>query len=348
MSVTLKDLAHRVGKSVTTVSRALNDYDDVSLETKALVQRAATEMGYQPDATAQRLQKRRTDTLGLVIPTIGTRTTDQFFSEFLAGISHKAHKLSYDLMVSSQTQGEKELNAYRSMIAGKRVDGFLLARTQRDDERIQFLSTRDIPFVAFGQTTGEVHFPYIDVDGYHGMSLVAEHLVKNGHRRIALIAPNQIYNFTTYRLTGFLETLYKLGIQVENSLIMSGDLSQRNGYFCANQLLDLPTPPTAIAAGNDLMAFGAIKAAQERGYVVGKDIAITGFDDIPMAEDCNPPLTTVHQPVFNIGEMVCEMLVKKIRGEILENEQVILKPNLVIRKSSAFDLELTLSKLQTI
>ncbi len=346
MSVTLKDIAQRVGKSVTTVSRALNDYDDVSPETKALVRRAAEEMGYQPDATAQRLQKRRTDTLGLVIPTLATRTTDQFFSEFLAGISHVAHKLNYDILVSSQPQGETELNAYRSMISGKRVDGFLLARTQRYDERIHLLLESDIPFVAFGRVEGEVQFPYIDVDGYYGMNLVAEHLVENGHRRIAFIAPDPIYNFTTYRLSGFLETLSKLGIQVENSLIMNGDLSQRNGYICANLLLDLPAPPTAIATGNDLMAFGAIKAAQEREFIVGKDFAITGFDDIPLAEDSNPPLTTVHQPVFNIGEMVCEMLVKKIRGESLENEQVILKPNLVVRESSGFEFEQTGTKHQ--
>jgi DNA-binding LacI/PurR family transcriptional regulator len=344
MSVTLKDLAQRVGKSVTTVSRALHDYDDVSPETKALVRRAATEMGYQPDATAQRLQKRRTDTLGLIIPTLGTRTTDQFFNEFLAGISHTAHELNYDILVSSQPQGEPELNAYRTMISGKRVDGFLLARTQRSDERIHFLIERGIPFVAFGRIEGEVQFPLIDVDGYYGMNLVAEHLVENGHQRIAFIAPDPTYNFTAYRLSGFLETLSKVGIRVEDSLIMSGDLSQRNGYACANQLLDLPAPPTAIATGNDLMALGAIKAAQERGLVVGQDIAITGFDDIAMAEDSNPPLTTVHQPVFKIGEMVCEMLVKIIRGESLEHEQVILKPNLVVRKSSGFELEQTGNK----
>lgn len=341
MSVTLKDIAHRVGKSITTVSRALNDYDDVSPYTKAQIQRVAAEMGYQPNATAQRLQKRQTDTLGLVIPTLGKRTTDQFFNEFLAGISHKAHQLSYDLLVSSQPQGESELNAYRTMVSGRRVDGFLLARTQRQDERIYYLTSRDIPFVAFGRVEGEDNFPYIDVDGYYGMHLVAMHLIKNGHRNIAYIAPDPIYNFTTYRQNGFIETLSKYGVELNEARKLSGDLSQRSGYECANQLLDLPDPPTAIATGNDLMAFGAIKAAQERGLVVGRDIAITGFDDIPMAEDSNPPLTTVHQPVFGIGELVCEMLVRKIRGETIDREQVIFKPNLVVRKSSGFELEVT-------
>lgn len=343
MSVTLKDIAQKVGKSITTVSRALHDYDDVSPETKAIVQRAAAEMGYQPDATAQRLQKRRTDTLGLVIPTLGARTTDQFFSEFLAGISQKAHQLNYDLLVSSQPQGENELNAYHTMVSGRRVDGFILARTRHQDERINYLLSHDIPFVSFGRAEDEIAFPYIDVDGYYGMCLVAEHLIKTGHRKIAYIAPDPIYNFASHRHNGFLETLAKYGVQLKDDFNLKGDLSQRSGYGCANQLLDLSDPPTAIATGNDLMAFGAIKAAQERGLVVGRDIAITGFDNIPMAEDSNPPLTTVHQPVFSIGEMVCEMLVSKIRGEMIDYEQVILKPNLVVRKSSGFDSEHTVN-----
>jgi LacI family transcriptional regulator len=339
MSITLKDIAHRVGKSVTTVSRALNDYNDVNPETKAYIQRVAAEMGYQPNTTAQRLQKRSTDTLGLVIPTLGARTTDQFFSELLAGISQRAQKLGYDLLVSSQPQGEAELNAYRTMVSGKRVDGFIIARTHRQDERIQYLIARDIPFVAFGRVEGEIQFPYIDVDGYYGMKLVTDHLVESGHRQIAYIAPDPSYNFTNYRVTGLLETLSKYGIQVDQVFRMSGDLTQLSGYKCANHLLDLPEPPTAIVAGNDFMAFGVIKAAHERGLVVGRDIAITGFDDIPMAEDSNPPLTTVHQPVFKIGEMVCEMLVKILRGESVKREQIVLKPNLVVRASSGFDFE---------
>lgn len=120
---------------------------------------------------------------------------------------------------------------------------------------------------------------------------------------------------------------------MKDGYIKTGDLTQRGGYERTNELLDFPNPPTAIAACNDLMAFGAMSAAQDRGLIVGKDIAITGFDDIPMAEHSHPPLTTVHQPIYKIGGIVCEMLIQRIQGRSLEEEKIILEPSLVIRHS---------------
>jgi LacI family transcriptional regulator len=128
------------------------------------------------------------------------------------------------------------------------------------------------------------------------------------------------------------------GIPIDESLIIQSDLTQRGGYEQAKRLLDREERPTAIAACNDLMAFGAVRAAQERGLSIGKDIAITGFDDIPMAEHANPPLTTVNQPIYKIGMMVCEMLIHLIRNEWLEESQIILEPELVLRQSSDYRL----------
>ena len=333
MPVTLKDIAQRVGKSVTTVSRALHDYDDVSPETKAMVTRVAKEMEYSPNTLAQRLQKRRSDTIGLIIPASGTRHSDPFFSELLAGISNTAHDMGYDLLVDTKPPGEQELNAYRKMLEGRRVDGYIVARTRRHDPRINYLLNGDIPFVAFGCTEGDNPFPYVDEDGAHGMRLVAEHLVSLGHRRIACIAPDPELSFAACRVHGLRQGLSEHGIRLSEAYVKNGDLSQQSGYDQARELLNMSEPPTAIAACNDLMAFGAIRAAQERGLIVGQNIAITGFDDIPMAEHSHPPLTTVHQPVYKIGGMVCEMLIKVICEEALEQKHIILKPLLVIRQS---------------
>jgi DNA-binding LacI/PurR family transcriptional regulator len=140
--------------------------------------------------------------------------------------------------------------------------------------------------------------------------------------------------FAHYRLQGFHEGFAEAGIRANDALICVGDLTQRGGHEQASKLLDLPSPPTAIAACNDLMAFGAMSAAQDRGLVVGKDISITGFDNIPMAEHSYPPLTTLHQPLYQIGGMVCEMLIHLIRGEMLEEKQILLKPELIVRQSS--------------
>ncbi|MBE9524442.1 MAG: LacI family DNA-binding transcriptional regulator [Chloroflexi bacterium] len=334
MVVTLKDIAQATGKSITTVSRALNDYDDVSPTTKELVCRVAADLGYAPNIYAQRLQKQFTETIGLIIPTFGPRFSDPFFSELLAGIGNCAAQLGYDLLVSTRAPGEEELESYRAAIRGRRVDGFILVRTRRQDKRVTCLQEVNFPFVAFGRTDEKLDFPFVDEDGIYGMRLVTEHLASQGHQRIACIAPPNDLMFAHYRLGGFKDGLSEAGIPVNDALIRIGNLTQRSGYEQASALLDLPSPPSAIAACNDLMAFGAMSAAQARGLVVGKDVAITGFDNIPMAEYSHPSLTTIHQPLYKIGGMVCEMLIQLIRGESLENKHILLKPELIVRQSS--------------
>ncbi len=334
MSVTLKDIANRVGKSVTTVSRALADYNDVSPETKTLVRQVAAELGYSPSTMARRLQKNQSDTLGLILPTFGPRFADPFFSELLAGIGNKAYGLGYDLLVSTCPPGEKELRTYQEMLGGRRVDGFLIVRTRRNDPRINYLVETGFPFVAFGRTENNHNFPFVDEDGLLGMRMIGKHLRELGHSRVAFISPPEIYTFARHRRQGLVDGLGNSGDGLIPDLIRFGDLTQRGGYQEAITLLNLPDRPTAIAAGNDLMAFGAISAAQDQGLKVGRDITITGFDDIPMAEHSHPGLTTIHQPIYKIGGMICEMLTRLIHGVALPQPQVLLKPELVIRSSS--------------
>jgi LacI family transcriptional regulator len=174
----------------------------------------------------------------------------------------------------------------------------------------------------------------VDEDGAFGMMLVADHLVSLGHQRIACIASPPELMFSQYRLDGLRSRLHALTNPLDPDLVRVGDMTQRSGFEQASLLLELPNPPTAIVAFNDLMAFGAMSAAQNQGLVVGSDIAITGFDNIPMATHSHPPLTTVDQPIYEIGSRTCEMLVKRIRGEILETEQLFLNPQLCIRASS--------------
>lgn len=333
MSVTLKQIARRTGKSVTTVSRALADYDDVSLETKALVRRVAEELGYTPNLMAQRLQKSRSDTIGLVFPTSGPRFSDPFFVEFLAGVGNAAAERGYDLLVSTQAPGDGELRVYRQKVQSRQVDGFVIVRTRRQDSRILYLQELGFPFVSYGRIEGEMDFPFVGVDGTLGMKLVGEHLIGLEHRRIACIAPPPDLMFADHRLSGLRDALRVHGLALADEDVVVGDLTQKSGFEAAVQLLDRPQPPTAIVACNDLMALGVMSAIQERGLEVGKDIAVTGFDDIPMAEHSHPPLTTVHQPIYQIGKMVCGMLIQILRGEDLLSRQVMLEPKLIVRHS---------------
>ena len=334
-SVTLKDLATELGLSITTVSRALAGYSDVAETTRRRVLATAEEMGYFPDVTARRLQKGRTDTLGFVIPTTGPRFSDPFFSELLAGIGNEAARHNFDLLVSTRPPNTaEEQTAYRRMAEGRLVDGLMVVRTRVRDWRIEYLSRTAFPFVAFGRSDLQVDFPFVDEDGYRGLVLVAEHLIALGHKRIAFISAPEDLMFCISRARGLRATLEQHALSLPKEYRMVGDLTQRSGFEAMNRLLDLPLPPTAIVACNDLMALGAISASQKRGLTVGKDVAITGFDDIPLAEHSHPSLTSVRQPVYDIGRQICRMLIRLILGEELSDRHVLLQPELIVRESS--------------
>lgn len=337
-AVTLKDLAKELGLSVTTVSRALAGYSDVAEETRRRVREAAQQMGYVPDVTARRLQKGRTDTIGFVIPTFGPRFSDPYFSELLAGIGNAAARHNFDLLVSTRPPDTaEERAAYRRMAEARLVDGLLVVRTRVKDWRIAYLSDMAFPFVAFGRSDLDADFPYVDEDGFRGLELIAQHLVDRGHRSVAFISAPEDLMFCAYRRAGLEATLGRYGLALEPQYCISGDLTQRGGFRAMNQLLDLSPPPTAVVACNDLMALGAISAAQKRGLAVGRDVAVTGFDDIPLAEHSHPSLTTVRQPIYDIGRQICNMLVTLIQGAELPERHVLLQPELVVRESSGGD-----------
>jgi len=333
--VTLKDIAQRVGVSVTTVSRALGGYDDVAEATRERVLHAAEELGYYPSATARQLQKQRTDTIGFVIPTFGPRFSDPYFSELLAGIGNEAARHNFDLLVSTRSpDSPEEKEAYRRLVDGRRVDGMLVVRTRIEDFRLSYLMQRDFLFVAFGRSHANEDFPYLDVDGQKGLRDAIQHLIDLGHERIAYISAPLNLTFATHRLAGYKQALQENGLACDENMVIVEHLTEEDGYQAAHRLLSLSNPPTAIAVANDLMALGAMRAAHERGLEVGHDVAITGFDDIPLAAHAHPPLTTVRQPIYEIGRRVCRMLIQVIKGEPLAERHILLEPTLVIRESS--------------
>lgn len=330
----LKDIAGALGLSVTTVSRALAGYDDVSEQTRQRVLTAAEAIGYVPDATAQRLQKQRTRTIGFVIPTFGPRFADPFFSELLAGIGNEAARRGYDVLISTVAPGPDELGVYRRHVRSRRVDGLIVVRTRQDDPRVRYLVESGFPFVAFGRTNQDLTFPWVDVDGAAGMRQAVAHLAQLGHRRIGYIRGPQDVMFSAVRWQGFCQAMAEHDLPIEPQWILYGDLSQGSGRAVAGQLLDGSSRPTALLVGNDLMALGAIVAAQERQLVVGRDISIIGFDDIGPAEHAHPPLTTIRQPIYRIATMVTAMLVQLLEGETIQEPHVLLMPELVVRHST--------------
>jgi LacI family transcriptional regulator len=345
MAVTLKDIARRVGASVTTVSRALGGYDDVADETRQRILQAAREMGYRPHTIAQSLQRQRTNTVGFIIPTAGPRFSDPYFIEILTGIGNEAAEHEFDLLVSTRAPGAQEQEAYERMVGSRRVDGLLVVRTRCHDERITYLMESGFPFVAFGRSDLDLDFPYVDVDGTKGLDEATQYLVDLGHRRIAYVSAPLNLMFAYYRLAGYKRALERNGLPVQEEWIASGHLTQEDGYREGSKLLDLEPAPTAIITANDLMALGVISAAQERRLTVGRDLAVIGFDNTPLAEHSHPPLTTVHQPIYDIGKMICRTLIQLIRNENPVQHQVMLEPTLVIRESSGVNGQATTDTL---
>lgn len=333
---TLKSIAKASGFSVTTVSRALAGYNDVNEKTRAHIMKIADELGYRPNLVARQLRSQRTHTIGIVMPANTRDYEDDFFSMLLKGISRTAAEHHYDVLISAQVSDADEMDAYYRIVGGNRVDGIILARTYQNDARIRYLQEINHPFVVSGRLTPDrpSDFPYIDIDSKVGLEMMVAHLIGCGHRHIGLILPPADIAYTPFRLRGYQSGLEQAGLNHQPAYITHGDLKREGGYQAARNLLETAPKLTAIIACNDLMAMGAMTAVQEHGARIGEDIAVTGFDDIPSAEFTNPPLTTIRQPIYEIGQRLIEMLIQIIEGHTPEESQILLQPELVVRGSS--------------
>jgi LacI family transcriptional regulator len=336
MQVKLKDLARMTGYSITTVSRALAGYSDVNEQTRQHIIETARQLGYVPNQAARQLRNRSSATLGMIIPAIERSFSNDFFSQLMQGIGDSASLYHYDVLISAQHPGEEEMAAYRRLVGGYRVDGMILARTRQHDPRIAYLKERGHPFAVSGRAApGEVSdFPYIDVDSQAGIRMLVEHFLELNHRHIGLILPPPDVAYTGYRFEGYREALHNAGLECRQEYVVHGDLTRVGGFDGAQRLLAQNPEITAIVACNDLMALGAMSAIQSAGLRVGEDVGVAGFDDVPAAEYAQPPLTTIHQPIYEIGQRLVRMVIDIIKGQPPAETQVVLPPVLVIRASS--------------
>jgi LacI family transcriptional regulator len=341
MATTLKDIAKQTGFSITTISRALAGYSDVSASTREYILQVAADLGYQPNLVARQLQAQRTRTLGVILPLRDQAVPTDFFSELLRGVGDAASHFDYDILTSAQPYGtDDEMRAYRRIVGGARVDGMILARARRQDQRIAYLKSQDLPFAVSGRgpVGSETDFPHIDVDNQAGIFQATEHMLSLGHRHIGLILPPEEMAYTESRHRGYFAALENAGIPYRTEYVATGDLLPSGGYEGALQLLTAYPHITAIVACSDLMAFGAMQAAQTLGRQVGKNLAVSGFDDIPLAQFANPPLTTVRQPIYEIGQQLVSILISVIEGEPLQQTEVIMPTTLQVRASSGVKL----------
>lgn len=331
----LKDLAEHLKLSQTTVSRALNGYPEVAEATRRRIVEAARQFGYTPNAAARRLATGRTGSVAILFPAERNLLVDPHFSDFLAGLAEKFGEADMDLSLKATRKAE-ELETYRHLATMGRVDGFIVSSPRSHDDRLSLLAGLNVPFAVHGRSQDDIAFPYFDIDNEGAFRQATELLLDLGHERIALLNGMRELNFARAREEGFRSALAGRGLSPDPELIFNGPMVEELGYRQTCRLIDSPLRPTAILAASVLLAFGAYRAARDRGLTIGRDISIIAHDDgLPFlkAETLEPPLAATVSSIRNGGYRLAEILLGRIAGKPVSELQEVAPADLVFRSS---------------
>lgn len=331
-------LARDLGLSISTVSRALNGYDDVAPETKQRILKRAREIGYRANPGARRLKSGKSSLVGVILPSTGDghRFVDSVASSLLGGVEAELENGGHALIATMQTRNDplRETALYENFINGGWVDALLIVRTRVQDTRIELARKARIPFVTFGRTQSEEPYAWVDTDNEQAFYLATLRQIEFGHRRIALLNGPLEYNFARLREKGYTRALLKHRLPTDPVLMLNGDLGEDSGYAMCRSLLVSAQPPTAIVCATDAMAIGAIAACRERGFAVGKAISIIGYGNSSPSGFTDPPLSTIDHAVFENGRRIGQSLLRLIRGEAKPQDIHYLEPVVLVPRQS--------------
>ncbi|MBU0495822.1 MAG: LacI family transcriptional regulator [Chloroflexi bacterium] len=334
--VSIKDIAKNAGVSHSTVSRALRDSPLVAETTRARIQRLAREMGYSPSSIGRSLVMGRTQTIGVVV----TAITDPFIAEIVQAIEDKAREFAYSVILTSSGAEPTREFAAVDMLQSKRVDGVIVISSRIGASYVSDLERLGVPVVLVNNHQAQSG-PYIlavNVDNHHGGCVATEHLVQLGHRRIAYITGPAEHSDNRERLAGYRHVLTQAGLGFDAALVVDGTGTASGGEQALPGLLALAKPPTAVFCYNDMTAVGLLRAARRVGLAVPQDMAVVGFDDIALAAYFYPSLTTVAQPIVDMGQFAVEMVLTSLDGRNPPDQDarpdILVQGQLVIRESS--------------
>lgn len=331
----LKEFAARIGLSQTTVSRALSGYPEVKAATRQRVLKAAEELGYRPNISAQRLATGRAGAIGIVFQ--GGGRFGPHSSEFMGGLSSRLQRDGIDILVSTvETVGDEEA-AYRRFAASKRVDAVIVHTPACRDERITLLQRLGLPFVVHGRSEAAQAFAYLDIDNFGAIEASTRHLLGLGHRRIALINGDVASTYARDRDLGYRKTLEAADIPADARLLGHGEFTDETGFRLMQSFLALPEPPTAVIAGSMMSALGAMRAIRIAGLSVGGDISLVAHDDVfpyLSPENLVPPVSTTRSPIREAGARIGDMALRLLQGEPAEALQEVWPVEFVVRGST--------------
>ena len=329
--ITLKDLAARAGVHPSTVSRVVNNDPvlRVSAETRARIEALLAETDYRPDVVARSLRLRQTFVIAMIIPDI----TNPLFANIFMGVEEAAGERGYGVFLANTSGSTERERDHLKSLQARRVDGLILASVYLRDPSVRWLREQGIKHVLVNRYSGE-RDPFVGADDVAGGTIATRHLIGLGHRRIAHLAGDPGVSTAVQRRRGYLRALEEADIAPDRALVMESGYLEATGRRDMQRLLALPRPPTAVFAVTDVVAMGAHAAVLERGLRIPEDVAIVGYNDIPLAERLAPPLTTLRVPSRDFGRLSAEMLLEQIQSGRIAHRRVVLRPELIVRGST--------------
>lgn len=328
---TMKDVAQLAGVSTATVSRALMNPEKVSSSTRKRVEDAVLEAGYSPNSLARNLRRNESKTIVAIIPDI----CDPYFTEIIRGIEDTAMEYGYLVLLGDSGQQKKRESSLVNLVFTKQADGMLLLGTDLPFDVSKPEQKNLPPMVMACEFAPELELPTVHIDNLTSAFDAVNYLTQLGHKRIAQITGPESATLCKFRQQGYQQALRRAGIIMNPTFTVQGDFTFEAGARAVRKLLSLPEAPTAIFCHNDTMAIGAIQEAKKLGLRVPQDLSFVGFDDIQFSEYCDPPLTTISQPRYEIGRQAVLMMLELLKGNEVSAGSRLLETELVVRGSAA-------------